>query len=87
MKKSVKSSNPCLAGTQACKSPPAEALAQAGVIQTFYDLVKAYEGELKVITKYIEGLPADLSEPKRSEGESFSAGCKYSYYSYTLSLK
>jgi len=31
------------------------------VIQTFYDIVKAHGGELKVETKHAEGLPAEAS--------------------------
>jgi len=45
--KSVQSFNPCLAGRQACQSPP-EWRSRAVVIQTMYDIVEAPGVESKV---------------------------------------
>ncbi len=56
--KSVQSAHPC-------KSLPSR---QAGVIQTFYDIVKAHGGELKVETLSAE---AAAQGGKESEGSTF----------------
>ena len=48
------------------------------MVQTIYDIVKAHGGELKVETKHIEGLPADLSVRNEVKAEaSAQAGSEF----------
>jgi len=48
------------------------------VVKTIYDIVKAHGGELKVETKHIEGLSADLSDRNNVKAEaSAQAGTEF----------
>ena len=48
------------------------------MVQTIYDIVKAHGGELKVETKHIEGLSADLSDRNNVKAEaSAQAGTEF----------
>jgi hypothetical protein len=60
MNKSGNTTNPYIAGRQACEILP-ERLSRAGVIQTLYDFEKAHGGELKAESIHSEGLPAEAS--------------------------